>query len=105
MDLNTFYDLIKAEFNIPIAYDHFNEPPTTPFIAYLDIGKDTFNADNCTFTKSTNIVIELYTDYKDLELEAKLESFLEKNFRYWEDEATVFIPEEKLYLHAYRFKI
>lgn len=105
MSLDEFYRLISESLNIPVSYDHFKEAPTLPFIAYIDQGKDTFIADDRVYTKSTNLVIELYTEKKDFSLEEKLESFFESNFGRWEDDETVYIETENLYKHNYYIKI
>lgn len=71
---------ILKEIGIPFAYDHFaeGESPSPPFICYLTPGTDNFAADGIAYLKVNEINIELYTDFKDLSVERKVESVLDK---------------------------
>lgn len=107
MTLPEFYTSIKEALSIPVAYDHFDvdegvdEPLKPPFLSYVDIGKNTFEADNVSYITSYALRVELYTEVKDVSLEAKLEKFFDDNLIKWDDEPTTYIPEENLYLHPY----
>lgn len=106
MTLPEFYTSIKKALSIPVAYDHFDideddEPLKPPFLSYVDIGKNTFEADNVSYITSYALRVELYTEVKDLSLEETLEKFFEENLINWADEPTTYIPEENLYLHPY----
>lgn len=103
----TFEELYKKlkSLGVPVAYDHFDKEQKAPFIAFLDVGKNTFIADGCVYTKNTNIQVELYTEEKALELEEKLESIFDQNHLIWSDEATTFIEDESLYEHIYEIRI
>ena len=105
MKLEDFFIELEKYMNIPVSYDHFKDTPTIPFIAYIDTGKNTFVADGRIYTKSRNIRIELYTAKKDFNLEDKLESFLEDKFGVWEDDETIYIKEEDLFMHSYYVQI
>lgn len=105
MTLVDLYRNLKKELKIPIAYDHFEDGPSVPFIAYVDEGKKFFIADRNVYTKKTKIRIELYTNKKDLNLEEKLENYFYKNNIIFEDNETVYIPKEKLYVHYYHITI
>ena len=74
-------DLMKilTESGLPFAYDHFaeGESPEPPFICYLLPGSDHFSADGRVYFKINEVRVELYTDYKDLALEKKLEDVLD----------------------------
>lgn len=105
MTLNDLYKELKQELKIPVAYDHFEESPSVPFIAYVDEGKSVFIADRNVYTKKTKIRIELYTEEKDIELEEKLEELFYKKNIIFDDDATVYISKEKLYVHYYHISI
>ena len=64
---------------IPLAYHHFaeGESPAPPFLLYLSPGSDNFSADGRVYLKVTRLDVELYTDRKDPELEARLEAVLD----------------------------
>ena len=62
---------ILNEIGLPYAYDHFaeGESPNPPFICYLLPGSDNFAADGRVYYKINDVHIELYTDYKNTELD------------------------------------
>ena len=91
---------------IPYAYDHFaeGESPNPPFICYLVPNSDNFAADGKVYYKINELHIELYTDYKDLSAEQKLEDALDANDIYYE-KSEVWIESEKLYEVLYTFEM
>lgn len=93
------------EMNIPFAYDHFaeGESPSPPFICYLLPGTDNFSADGRVYLKVNQINIELYTDYKDLSVESKVETVLDSHGIFY-DRSEVWIESEKLYEVLYQFE-
>lgn len=87
---------------LPCAYYQFTEdtavPP--PFICWYYPDDDDFLADNENYQKINLLTIELYTDFRDFELEANVESALtEAGFVYSWDET--FIESEKMHLTTY----
>lgn len=83
---------------ISYAYDHFaeGESPDPPFICFLYPRSDNFGADNIVYTSAHELDIEVYTNYKDPDLEEKIEEILTKNELYYE-KSEVWIESEKLY--------
>ena len=63
---------------IPFAYDHFaeGESPDPPFICYLLPGSDNFAADGRVYFRISEVRVELYTDRKNPEAEAEVETVL-----------------------------
>jgi hypothetical protein len=61
---------------IPFAYYQFPEgtDQSTPFICYYFTTSDDLIADNTNYTEIRQLVIELYTDEPDFELESEVES-------------------------------
>lgn len=104
MTFNELYQGLKS-LGVPVAYDHFTKETPLPFIVFLDAGKEIFIADEKIWTKKTNIRLELYFDKKDPDLEERLEKRLEEMGLIWEDEATYYIEDEKIYQHNYYFAI
>lgn len=86
--METLIKVLEAV-GLPFAYDHFaeGESPEPPFICYLTPGSDNFAADGQVYFKIDDYHIELYTDFKDLAVEAKLEEAL--------DAASIFITSPK----------
>jgi len=87
---------------VPSAYYQFTAdtavPP--PFICfYFDNDSDLY-ADNVNYQKIAHLVIELYTDEKDFDLESTVESVLNNaGISYARNET--YIDSEKLYLVTY----
>ena len=94
---------ILNEIGLPYAYDHFaeGESPNPPFICYLLPGSGNFAADGRVYYKIDDVHIELYTDYKNTELELKVEEVLDR-YNIFYDKSEVWIDSEKLYEVMYQ---
>lgn len=85
---------------LPIAYNHFTEPPAPPYLVYLYSYSNDLIADNKNVMDVGIYQIELYTNKKDLASEKLVEDKLkeiELPYRKFE----VWINEEKLYQIMY----
>ena len=107
MDENKMQDLMDllTETCIPFAYDHFaeGESPDPPFITFLIPGTDNFSADGGVYLKVDVVHIELYTDEKNPETEARVETVLDDHGIFYE-KSEVWIEEEKLYEVLWTFE-
>lgn len=94
------------EMKLPFAYHHFaeGESPDPPFLVYLYPGADNFAADGVTYFKMNKLHIELYTDYKDVDLEEKVEAVLIGHGLFY-DKSEVWISSEKLYEVLYQMEV
>lgn len=101
-------DVIRMieEMGMPYAYDHFveGESPDPPFLVFLYPRSDNFAADGKVYYKINQLNIELYSDLKDVSLEAKIEAVLDKHGFYYEKTET-WIDSEKLYEILYQFEM
>ena len=97
---------IIAAMDIPFAYDHFaeGEAVSPPFLCYLLQRSDNFSADGKAYFKANVVNIELYTDYKDLSVEQKVEAVLDEHGIFY-DRSEVWIESEKLYEVLYSFEM
>ena len=99
-------ELVKmiSEIGLPFAYDHFaeGESPDPPFICYLLPKADNFAADGKVYFSSDKVNIELYTDYKDKEVEKMVSAVLDEYGIFYTQTET-WIPEEKLYEVLFSF--
>ena len=97
---------LMAEIDIPSAYDHFaeGESPDPPFITFLLPRSNNFSADGRVYLRVTEVHIELYTDEKDPEVEAQVESVLDAHEIFY-DKSEVWIETEKLYEVLYSFEM
>ena len=97
---------LLGEMQIPFAYDHFaeGESPDPPFICYLLPGSNNFAADGRVYYKISEVHIELYTDFKDLSVEAAVETVLDNHGIFYNKSET-WIESEKLYEVLYTFEM
>lgn len=88
MTIENLVEMLQ-EMKIPFAYDHFaeGESPKPPFICYLLPGSNNFAADGKVYFKVNEVRLEVYTDFKDLDLESRVEHVL--------DEHEIFITSRK----------
>ena len=96
---------LMEEIGLPFAYDHFaeGESPDPPFITFLLPGSDNFAADGKVYWKINELHIELYTDEKNPETEALVETVLDAHEIFY-DKSEVWIESEKLYEVLYSFE-
>jgi hypothetical protein len=93
----------------PVAYSHFieseNSPvPDPPFVCYLVTDSDNFYADNVVYKQILNVQIELYTDTKDLEVEANIERVLNDNEIPFST-SEVYIESEAMFQKLYEVRL
>ena len=100
--MKSLFDLLKT-LKIPVAYDHFdtNKNVEPPFIAYREIGTDTFKADGVTYYRPHEYEIELVTSKKDITLQHSLEDLLTTNNIPYDYYNEVWDEEEKIYHNFY----
>jgi hypothetical protein len=88
----------------PVAYSHFENAQTAPFICFLVSGDPNFIADNKVYHKLSDVTIELYTNKKELATEAILETLLDENELPYEPDET-YIESEKLFQKIYEVRL
>ena len=95
---------ILEELGLPFAYDHFaeGESPEPPFVCYLLPGSRNFAADGRVYHKGSEVRLEVYTDSKDLGLEARVEAVLDGHGVFY-NKSEVWIESERLYEVLYSF--
>ena len=91
---------------LPWAYDHFaeGESPDPPFLVTLYPSADNFAADGIVYFSSNVLHLELYTDKKDVDVEAKVEAALTGQGLYY-DKSEVWIESERLYEVLYEMEV
>ena len=96
---------ILEELGLPFAYDHFaeGEAPEPPFVCYLLPGSRNFAADGQVYHKINEVRVEIYTDRKDLGLEARVEDVLDAHGIFY-NKSEVWIESERLYEVLYSFE-
>lgn len=91
-------------FNGRVAYRAFNEPTPLPFICYLEVSADNFNADNKAYFKRRLVDIELYTEFKDENAEQLVEDALDDNELPF-DKSEEYIDSENCYMITYTLEV
>lgn len=99
--LSNFKTLLDT-LNVPVAYHHFNEKTSLPYIVFYENGSDNFFADNKVYQKCMSIDVELYTNIKDTTLESRLETLLDNNEIPYEKITETYINDEKMYEIVYQ---
>lgn len=94
------------EMGLPSAYDHFAEgqSPEPPFLAFLYPESRNFAADGIAYYKKNKLHIELYTEYKSVELEEQIEAVLERHGIFYA-RSEVWIEAERLYEVLYEMEV
>lgn len=103
------YEQIKemiAEVGIPFAYYQFDEDTAkpTPFLCFYYSDSDSFVADNMNYVKVQTLVIELYTDEKEFDLEETIERILNENELPF-DHVESYIDSEKMLMQTYTTEV
>ena len=91
---------------LPYAYDHFaeGESPDPPFVVFLYPSADNFAADGIVYYTANVLHIELYTDKKDPDSEALVETALTENELFF-NKSEVWIESERLYEVLYETEV
>ena len=108
MTLSELVTILKAT-GYPVVYSHFNVSennpmPEPPYITYIFTYTSNMYADNKVYKKINNIQIELYTNKKDLQAEAKLEDILDSNEITYQTSET-FIESENIFQKIYEMRV
>lgn len=91
---------------LPSAYHHFaeGESPDPPFLVFLYPNANNFAADGIVYFSVNVLHIELYTDKKDPDLEAQVETVLTEYGIYY-NKSEVWIESERLYEVLYEMEV
>ena len=104
MELNQLKDVLDTV-GIPVVYHSFQSSgqkvQQPPYIVYLYVNSDNFGADDKVYCKQNIVHVELYTKYKDMQLENKLEEAFDNSFIYYE-KTELYIKEELMFEILYK---
>ena len=104
--MSEFYEGLKS-IGLPVTYEAWEKGnvPDLPYLVYYQTGRNPFYADNENYYATNLVTVELYTDYKDIELEASLEAFFNAQNITLSSIDETFWTDEHLYEVAYEFEI
>lgn len=103
MTLQELLNLLDST-GYPVAYNHFNSTPSVPFIVYRIPSETGFDADNAVYHNISDVEIEVYTNRKDLTVEATIKNLLNENELPFVSFET-FIESEKLFQKIYETRL
>lgn len=103
MTLNELQALLNTT-RIPFTHHHWESPPPPPYGVYLTPYTANFAADNITYLQIQGAMVELYTDGKSPDLEAKIEEALTGVDIYF-DKGEDYIKEIGLYQVVYEIEV
>lgn len=91
-----------SEIGVPYAYYQFPDETdqSPPFVCFLFTGSNDLTADNTNYQRIRPLVIELYTDNKDLALEATVEGILNQHGLVYDREES-YIDSERMNMVTY----
>ncbi|TCL60574.1 hypothetical protein EDD76_102272 [Kineothrix alysoides] len=94
------------EMSLSFAYDHYaeGEAVNPPFLVYRYPRADNFAADGVAYFKQDVFHLELYTDIKDPEIEARVEAVLDK-YNFFYEKSETWISTEKMYEVLYEMEV
>ena len=86
---------------IAVAFSHFTEAVTPPYMVYLVPATDNFNADNIVYQGIQDLEVELYTRVDTLETESLLEKCMTESRFNWDKTSQTWLDEDKVLMTIY----
>lgn len=86
---------------IAVAFSHFTEAVTPPYMVYLVPATDNFNADNIVYQVVRELEVELYTRENTLQTESLLENAMTSSGFAWDKTSQTWIDEDKVFMSVY----
>lgn len=100
MSEEALYTLLTST-ELEVAYDHFDTPNRVPpFILYRSPDAETFKADDKTFFRNNNYIVDLITSKRDITNETLMETIFDNNNIPYDKEID-FIESEQIYQTRY----
>ena len=87
---------------MPVAYSAFKGGEELPAIVYWESRSNNFGADDKVYKRVDHVVIELYTEHRDLTAEEAVETALQDFF--W-DKTILYLDTEKCYQIIYEIEV
>lgn len=88
---------------IKFAEGSFRQPPKTTYAVYLD-DVEIRGADNINLLEEHNVTIELYSGFKDIEAEQRIEQAFDDFGMPYEKQSRTWLQDEQLYQVIYEFE-
>jgi len=97
---------LVESFGLPASYYQFPDGTVQapPFVCFFYPQSDDLYADNSNYQSITQLVIELYTDAKDIDLELAVEAKLRQAGLSWSKECE-YLGDEKMHETIYTMEV
>ena len=89
---------------LPFRYSHFSQTPEPPYLVYYYPSENDVFADDSNYVNKRQMFVELFTQIKDEDTEADVESALKSAGFTWYKQ-TDFLNDEKLYQTTYEMEV
>lgn len=101
MTLPEIKEILKTT-GFPVSFGNWPEAqaPSMPYIVYTTEETNSFFADGIVYYSDENIIVDLYTNKKDLEAEQLVDNTL-LHFSYTKNQA--YLSDEKCWVTTYQF--
>lgn len=96
---------VLDQLGIPVAYNHFNEPTSLPFITVTETEPDYIFADDINFYEKEFYEVEYYFRHKDPEKEKEIEQLFKDNHIIYVNYGDIWISDERIYQKIYEVTI
>lgn len=100
-ELNT---LLKS-LGYDLAYHHFKEKPTLPFIAYYEEDREYTYADNLNLHERMRILVEVYTQYRQDNIIEEVKKLLTNNGISYSLTPFTWIDDDDMYMTLFEFEL
>lgn len=107
MKLSDIYPML-TKLGKPVTYGQFSGPeediPDPPYFVWYETRSDNTGADNIVYAENLNIIVELYTGCRDLELEEETKKLLTANGIFFNTDHAD-IKEEGVHIAYFMFRV
>lgn len=108
MRINDFYNelnsIVHNNQKVAVSFQEFTENTQLPYISYHVSDESTLEADNIVYGKWKQVIIEVFTEDYDEDLEEKVEGILEKlELSY--DPSYNYLPMKNIVIKTYEISL
>lgn len=96
----TIYQVLQST-GLPCAYSHFKKAVEPPYLVYIGVGQDVFEADNTHYWRNNRYQIEYYFTTKNESNEEAIEKALLDNGFLYDKSEDVYIEDEGVFVIYY----
>lgn len=95
-------NVVYNAFGIDKAFEDPEKAPPLPFVVYYFSEEEPFNADGINYYTATHCIVELYTKYRNLEIEQRFENVF-TSYRIPFNKTGDYLNDDQDYMIAFDF--